>query len=88
MTSVNAPVRRLRSPGLRRFLKNRAAIVGFVLVVLLIAAAALAPVLAPYAPDFQNLRMRLRAPSAAHIFGTDEFGRDVLSRVLHGARVS
>ncbi|MBW7916130.1 MAG: ABC transporter permease [Trueperaceae bacterium] len=80
--------RRLRSPAVRRFLRNRAATVGLVLTVLLILVAVFAPLLAPYAPDFQNLRARLRPPSTAHPFGTDEFGRDVLSRVLHGARVS
>lgn len=78
----------LRSPAVRRFARNRAALVGLALVVVLVAAALLAPVLAPYAPDAQNLRARLRPPSQAHWFGTDEFGRDILSRVLFGARVS
>jgi peptide/nickel transport system permease protein len=54
----------------------------------LIAAAIAAPVLAPYAPDRIDLASRRQAPSAAHWFGTDELGRDVLARVLYGARVS
>ncbi len=82
-------LRRLASaPATRRFRRNRGAVVGLALVALLVAVAALAPVLAPYAPDAQDLRARLRAPSAAHWFGTDEFGRDILSRVLFGARIS
>lgn len=88
MTEAAKPARRLRSPATLRFLKNRAAVVGLVLVVLLVLVALLAPVLAPYGPDVQNLRARLKPPSMSHVFGTDEFGRDVLSRVLHGARVS
>jgi peptide/nickel transport system permease protein len=72
----------------KRFTRNRAALVGLALVLVLAAVALLAPVLAPYAPDAQNLRARLRPPSGEHWFGTDEFGRDILSRVLFGARVS
>ncbi len=54
----------------------------------LIAAAIAAPWLAPYRPDRIDLAVRRAAPSAAHWFGTDELGRDVLARVLYGARVS
>jgi len=78
----------LRAPPVRRFRRNRAALTGLVLVLLLVALATAAPLLAPYAPDAQNLRARLRPPSAEHWFGTDEFGRDLLSRVLFGARIS
>ncbi len=92
MTSAPArlkPLRAwLRSPAVKRFTRNRAALVGLALVLVLAAVALLAPVLAPYAPDAQNLRARLRPPSGEHWFGTDEFGRDILSRVLFGARVS
>jgi len=55
---------------------------------LLIAAAAAAPLLAPYPPDRLDLAHRRDRPSSAHWFGTDDLGRDVLARVLHGARVS
>jgi peptide/nickel transport system permease protein len=74
---------------LREFLRHSApGSVGFALCVLLIVLAVGAPWLAPYNPNAQNLPQRLAAPSAAHWMGTDELGRDVLSRVIYGARVS
>jgi peptide/nickel transport system permease protein len=54
----------------------------------LVVAAFGAPLIAPYPPDQIDLAHRREAPSAAHLFGTDELGRDVFARVLHGARVS
>jgi peptide/nickel transport system permease protein len=60
---------------------------GWVLIVL-IATAALAPLVAPYAPDALDLVNRRGVPSLAHWFGTDDLGRDLLSRILFGARVS
>ena len=61
---------------------------GGVLVVLFVTLAALAPWLAPQDPAHLELSARLQRPSPAHLFGTDELGRDVLSRVLFGARIS
>ena len=52
------------------------------------AAALLAPVIAPYDPVAQDILARLKGPYAAHWLGTDQFGRDVLARVLHGLRSS
>jgi peptide/nickel transport system permease protein len=60
----------------------------FVVVALWLALAAAAPLLAPYEPLRQDMARRLAAPSAAHWLGTDALGRDVLSRILHGARIS
>jgi peptide/nickel transport system permease protein len=77
-----------QSPAVRRFFRNRMAIFGLVIVVLLVITAIFAPQLAPVAPDFQNLRGRLQPPSAEHPLGTDEFGRSMLSRIIYGARVS
>lgn len=78
----------LRSPAVKRFFRNRMAVLGLVLVLALVAVAILAPVIADAPPARQNLRSRLQPPSAEHWFGTDEFGRSVFSRVVHGARVS
>jgi peptide/nickel transport system permease protein len=60
----------------------------FLVLVLLIALAIAAPLVAPYAPDSLDLAHRREPPSASHWFGTDELGRDVLTRVIYGARVS
>jgi peptide/nickel transport system permease protein len=61
---------------------------GFAIAVALILAALLAPWLAPLPPSAQSLEHRLLSPAAQHLFGTDELGRDILSRTLYGARVS
>ncbi len=67
---------------------NRAPIIAASLLAVLLAGAALAPVLAPYTMDALDLANRRAAPSSRHWFGTDELGRDLLTRVLFGARVS
>jgi peptide/nickel transport system permease protein len=61
---------------------------GTVLLAAFVLAALLAPLLSPYDPDQLHLLQRLVAPSAAHLLGTDELGRDILSRLLFGARIS
>jgi peptide/nickel transport system permease protein len=72
----------------RQFQRNRLAVAGGVVVVLLAALALLAPLLAPYDPAAYDVKQILLAPSPAHWFGTDQLGRDVLSRMLFGARIS
>lgn len=67
---------------------NRRAMFGLVLVGLAVIAAILAPILTPYAPDTPDFTALLAPPSAAHPLGTDDLGRDQLTRVLYGARVS
>lgn len=79
---------RLRRPGLARFRRDRSALVGLVIVVALALGGALAPVLAPHDPLRQDTAHRREPPSGAHLLGTDELGRDVLSRVLYGARLT
>ncbi|MGA1845623.1 ABC transporter permease [Deferribacter abyssi] len=78
----------------QRFKKNKSAVFGLVLVLILILLAIFAPVVAPYDPTVQDLKSRLLPPvwSEAgkwpHILGTDDFGRDVFSRIVYGARIS
>lgn len=72
----------------RRFCRNKQAMIGLAMLLLLIFAAVFANVIAPYDPVEQNLLIRLQGPSAAHWFGTDELGRDIFSRILYGARIS
>lgn len=72
----------------RRLLRHRGAVAGLVVILLFFAAALLAPLLSPYDPLAQDLNRRLQGPSSAHPLGTDDFGRDILSRVMYGARIS
>tara|TARA_B000000441_G_C21741339_1_gene354037 strand:+ start:1277 stop:2071 length:795 start_codon:yes stop_codon:yes gene_type:complete len=64
------------------------ALIGGGIVAIVTAAGLLAPFLAPYDPVSQNLYSRLEPPSLGHIFGTDDFGRDIFSRVIHGSLIS
>jgi peptide/nickel transport system permease protein len=73
---------------LRGFMRHRGGVVGALVTALLFAAALLAPWLSPYDPLAQDLERRLQQPSWTHPLGTDDLGRDVLSRVLYGARIS
>jgi peptide/nickel transport system permease protein len=77
-----------RASFVQRLLANRSFVIGAVLVGLVVMAALLAGWIAPYDPLKGNFRARMIAPSPEHWMGTDHFGRDILSRVLHGARVS
>jgi len=72
----------------RRFAANRLALGGLIVVLLLVVLSLAAPLIAPYNPYAQDLRDRLAAPSAAHWLGTDGLGRDILSRVLYGGRIT
>lgn len=72
---------------LRNALRSRNLIIGIVIIVALIAVGLLAPVLSPYDPFAQNYSTTVQPPSLSHPFGTDEFGRDVFTRVLYGARI-
>ena len=68
--------------------EDKPAMFGLVLIIVLIAVALSADYVSPYDPNAQDLSMRLQGVSWTHPFGLDEFGRDVLSRVIHGSRVS
>ena len=77
----------IRQPSfVRRFVRSPSVVFGAIIVTILIAVALFAPLIAPYDPIKQNFRIQLLPPSLDHLFGTDEFGRDILSRVLYGAR--
>lgn len=72
----------------RRLSKNPMAVISFFVTVLLLLIAIFAPLIAPYPYDKQDLMHTRAAPSAQHLFGTDELGRDVFSRVIWGSRFS
>ena len=69
-------------------LRNPSGLLGAAIVLCLVLSALFAPVLAPYDPLQMGAGRRLTPPSAAHLFGTDEFGRDLLSRVVYGSRLT
>ena len=89
---VPGPAREaLETPGRRawrRLKRRKGAMVGLAVILMVVAAAVLAPWIAPYDPIQQSWSAVRKAPSAAHWFGTDEVGRDLLSRILFGARAS
>jgi peptide/nickel transport system permease protein len=72
----------------RALLLHPSAVVGGVIVLVVVFAAMFAPAIAPYEVDARNIRARFAAPTAEHLLGTDNFGRDTLTRLLYGARVS
>jgi peptide/nickel transport system permease protein len=72
----------------KMFKSNYLFTLGVIICLAWIIAAILAPVIAPYDPIVQDLTVRLQAPSSAHWFGTDNFGRDIFSRVIYGGRYS
>jgi ABC-type dipeptide/oligopeptide/nickel transport system permease subunit len=74
--------------GIPSLLQYRNLVLGASIVLVLLFAGLLAPLLAPYDPYAQNLAITFHPPSLAHLFGTDEYGRDMFSRVLYGARLS
>ena len=73
---------------LRRLKKNKMAMFCACVLILLALMAIFAPLLAPYDPTYQDYSAVLGGPCKAHPFGTDEFGRDILSRIIYGSRVS
>lgn len=72
----------------RRFLRHRGATIGLVVMAVIVVLAILGPSLSPYDPLQVSPRVQLQAPTAEHPFGTDQFGRDVATRMLHGATLS
>jgi hypothetical protein len=89
-TILEVPVRQITfgQDVWRRFRRNRLAVFGAGLVGLLVVVALFAPLIAPYSPTLVQLNAQFEPPSAAHPFGADFYGRDILSRVIYGARIS
>ena len=77
-----------REDFLRAFFSNRLAVFGTAVMAVFVVMAVFAPLVAPYDPLDQNLPEKFDGPSLAHPFGQDELGRDILSRVIYGARIS
>lgn len=82
------PPQKLREQGWRQMKRNRLALWGMAIVIVMTALAVLGPLFSPYTYDEQNFAMANAWPSAAHWFGTDSLGRDLFVRVLYGARIS
>ncbi len=87
-TRAARPAQRLWRLTWRRFRAHRLGLAGLAVVAIIALASLLAPWLTPYDPNKTNLDAMLQGPSLAHPFGTDELGRDLLTRVLYGGRVS
>ena len=81
---MSSPSRRV----LLRAARSPQFVIGAALVLLFVLTAVLGPVISPYSPTAQKMSQRLKPPSAEYLLGTDDFGRDVLSRILHGAMPS
>ncbi|MCW8060796.1 MULTISPECIES: ABC transporter permease [Agrobacterium] len=88
VTVSQAAPERQPNPVLKAFRRNRFSWIGIGLLTLIILLAVFAPLIAPYDPLKQNILHRLTPPSAEFWLGTDSYGRDVLSRLLYGARIS
>ena len=73
---------------MKDLLRNRSATLGLALIALIVIVALIGPALAPYNPLIPSPLDRLKGPSSAHFFGTDSLGRDILSRVIYGSRIS
>jgi peptide/nickel transport system permease protein len=72
----------------KKFIRHTPALIGLALIVFLVLTAILAPIIAPYEFDAQDLTKIRQGPSAEHLFGTDKYGRDVFSRVIYGSRIA
>ena len=82
------PVETPTARAIRRFTRRKGAVFALVMIAIFVAAAVLAPLISPYNPDLQTWTAVRKVPSALHWFGTDDVGRDVLARVIFGARAS
>ncbi len=79
---------RQRAKVFKSMFRNKKAVVGAVILIMFALGAIFAPFLTPYEPQRQNIRNRLQGPSSEHWLGTDQFGRDIMTRILYGGRLS
>ncbi len=78
----------MTNPFWKRFKKNKLALIGGIVVIFLFTIAILAPAITPYNPNTINVQRILEPPGLTHPFGTDDLGRDILSRIIWGSRIS
>jgi peptide/nickel transport system permease protein len=92
MTSIGSPIplpeHALRGSIARAFRTNKLSLIGLALFATIVATAAAAPLLTVHDPFVQDVTQKLAGPSPAHVLGTDEYGRDIWARMIHGARLS
>ena len=91
MTEFSGPVLKKRSAWkalLNHIRQDTLALIGIVLVTVIVGSAILAPYIVPHDPNKINVRYRLKGPSAEHLLGTDQLGRDVFSRIIMGSRIA
>jgi peptide/nickel transport system permease protein len=72
----------------KKLFSNKGAVFGSIVIVLFILTAIFAPYIAPYKYDLMNMPNMLQSPNAQNLLGTDEFGRDILSRIIYGSQIS
>jgi peptide/nickel transport system permease protein len=87
-TSVDSPKKRMMKEMFSRFFQNKLAVIGGAFTLMLIFMALFAPVISPFDPTEQDYSKFLQSPNEVNKLGTDELGRDILSRIIYGARVS
>jgi len=88
LQSRNQALRENVLRNLRRLVRNPLTVIGLVVIALLLLVALFAPLIATHNPLLQDLNNALKAPSATHWFGTDEYGRDIFSRLVYGSRIT
>src|SRR5207244_4595039 len=87
-TAAPSPFAYFASATLKAFNTNKTSWIGLVVFLIVVVTAILAPVLAPFDPNDQNILEKLRAPTVEHWLGTDSFGRDTFSRLIYSAPIS